>query len=42
MQNLEKVLTSPDQKDKEKLVNIAIIGGDPAGIEYAGALDEKK
>ncbi len=42
MQNLEKVITLNDLEDKKEVVNIAIIGGGPAGIELAGALAEMK
>lgn len=41
-QNLEKALVHQDEKDSEDLMNIAIVGGGPAGIELAGALAEMK
>lgn len=42
MQNLEKVITLDDSEDEKEVVNIAVIGGGPAGIELAGALAEMK
>jgi NADH dehydrogenase len=42
MQTLEKVLTIGDEKLQENSVNVAIIGGGPAGIEIAGALAEMR
>jgi len=42
MQNLEKAVATYDQSEKSELMNIAIIGGGPAGIELAGALAEMK
>ncbi len=42
MQNLEKAVATFDQSEKSELMNIAIIGGGPAGIELAGALAEMK
>ncbi|MGB1206094.1 MAG: NAD(P)/FAD-dependent oxidoreductase [Chitinophagales bacterium] len=41
MQNLEKVLTLNSEK-QAGIVNVAIIGGGPAGLEVAGALAEMK
>jgi NADH dehydrogenase len=41
MQNLEKALTVM-QKDQSKVINVAIVGGGPAGLEMAGALSEMK
>ncbi|MEZ4873887.1 MAG: NAD(P)/FAD-dependent oxidoreductase [Flavobacteriaceae bacterium] len=40
-QNLEKALSNETQ-DLEEVLNIAIVGGGPAGIELAGALAEMK
>ena len=42
MQNLETVLITTNKSEQEEIVNIAIIGGGPAGIEMAGALAEMK
>jgi NADH dehydrogenase len=42
MQNLETVLITANKSEQEEIVNIAIIGGGPAGIEMAGALAEMK
>lgn len=41
MQNLEKALTVAND-DQSKIINIAIVGGGPAGLELAGALSEMK
>ena len=41
-QNLEKALVEQDKRPIEDIINIAIIGGGPAGIELAGALAEMK
>ncbi|MEZ4792832.1 MAG: NAD(P)/FAD-dependent oxidoreductase [Gelidibacter sp.] len=41
-QNLEKALVHQDEANVEDLMNIAIVGGGPAGIELAGALAEMK
>ncbi len=41
-QNLEKALTNTGDETLEEIINIAIVGGGPAGIELAGALAEMK
>lgn len=41
-QNLEKALAYQEDRSIEDLMNIAIVGGGPAGIELAGALAEMK
>ncbi len=41
-QNLEKALVHQDEPNSEELMNVAIVGGGPAGIELAGALAEMK
>lgn len=41
-QNLEKALAHQSTRSIEELMNIAIVGGGPAGIELAGALAEMK
>ena len=41
-QNLEKALANIDGEPLEEIMNIAIVGGGPAGIELAGALAEMK
>ena len=41
-QNLEKSLTKQDDESLEEILNIAVVGGGPAGIELAGALAEMK
>ncbi|MFT5480677.1 MAG: NADH dehydrogenase, partial [Bacteroidia bacterium] len=42
MQNLEKAIATFDSNERSELLNIAIIGGGPAGLEMAGALAEMK
>ena len=42
VQNLEKAMANVDPEPLEEIMNIAIIGGGPAGIELAGALAEMK
>jgi len=41
-QNLEKSLTKQTDESIEEILNIAIVGGGPAGIELAGALAEMR
>ena len=41
-QNLERAISQDAADSKEALLNIAIVGGGPAGIELAGALAEMK
>ncbi|MEY8019823.1 NAD(P)/FAD-dependent oxidoreductase [Muriicola sp. SD30] len=41
-QNLEKALANVANEPLEEIMNIAIVGGGPAGIELAGALAEMK
>ncbi len=41
-QNLEKALAHQNDQSIDDLMNIAIVGGGPAGIELAGALAEMK
>ncbi|MBT8282590.1 MAG: NAD(P)/FAD-dependent oxidoreductase [Muriicola sp.] len=41
-QNLEKALANVNDEPLEEIINIAIVGGGPAGIELAGALAEMK
>ncbi len=41
-QNLEKALANVDNEPLEEIMNIAVVGGGPAGIELAGALAEMK
>ena len=41
-QNLEKAIENNEHKNIEEILNIAIIGGGPAGIEVAGSLAEMK
>ena len=42
MQNLERSLTILNREEQEEAVNVAIIGGGPAGLEIAGAIAEMK
>ncbi len=41
-QNLEKALANNGNEPLDEIMNIAIVGGGPAGIELAGALAEMK
>ena len=41
-QNLEKALIKQENETIDEILNIAIVGGGPAGIELAGALAEMK
>ncbi len=41
-QNMEKALANIDNEPLEEIMNIAIVGGGPAGIELAGAISEMK
>jgi len=42
MENLEKAMLASTITKQQELINIAIVGGGPAGIEMAGALAEMK
>jgi len=42
MQNLEEAIATFDPGSRQELMNIAIVGGGPTGIEMAGALSEMK
>jgi NADH:ubiquinone reductase (H+-translocating) len=42
LENFERALTSNDPDEKAGLMNLAIIGGGPTGVELAGALAEMK
>lgn len=42
MQNMEKAVASYDEKEKQSLINIGIVGGGPSGVELAGALAEMR
>ena len=41
-ENLEQAVANRDQGSLERIMNIAIVGGGPAGLELAGALSEMK
>ncbi|MCB0704918.1 MAG: NAD(P)/FAD-dependent oxidoreductase [Saprospiraceae bacterium] len=42
LQNFEEAISSVDSDDREELINIAIVGAGPTGVELAGALGEMK
>jgi NADH dehydrogenase len=42
MQNLESSINAISNEEAEEIINIAIVGGGPAGLEMAGALAEMK
>lgn len=42
LENFEQVLLESDEKKKQSLINIAIVGGGPTGVELAGAIGEMK
>jgi NADH:ubiquinone reductase (H+-translocating) len=42
LQNFEKALTTTEEKELQRLMNIVVAGGGPTGVELAGALAEMK
>lgn len=42
LQNFEKALISKDEKERDALLQIVIVGGGPTGVELAGAIAEMK
>jgi NADH dehydrogenase len=40
--NFEKALTTTDEEELQRLMNIVVVGGGPTGVEVAGALAEMK
>jgi len=42
LENFEEALLTYDEAKKEELINIAIVGGGPTGVELAGALGEMR
>jgi NADH dehydrogenase len=42
LENFEEALLTYDDAKKEELINIAIVGGGPTGVELAGALGEMR
>jgi NADH:ubiquinone reductase (H+-translocating) len=40
LMNLEKALTSKNEEERNRHLNIVIIGGGPSGVEIAGAISE--
>lgn len=42
LSNLEQALTSTDDRERDELLNVVIVGGGATGVEIAGALSEMK
>jgi NADH:ubiquinone reductase (H+-translocating) len=42
LQNLEDALSVDDEKEKQRLLNIVVVGGGPTGVEVSGTLAEMK
>ena len=42
LEDYEKALTIPDYTERQRLMDIVIVGGGPTGVEVAGALAEMK
>ncbi|MBK9328067.1 MAG: NAD(P)/FAD-dependent oxidoreductase [Sphingobacteriales bacterium] len=42
LENFEEALLTFDESKKEELINIAIVGGGPTGVELAGAIGEMR
>ena len=42
LKNLEEALTLNDEVEKQRLMNIVVVGGGPTGVEVAGALADLK
>jgi len=42
VQNFEDALTTKNQEDLQRLMNIVVVGGGPTGVEISGALAEMK
>ena len=42
LQNFEKAVNETDPKYFDELINVAIVGGGPTGLELAGAIGERK
>ena len=42
VQNFEDALTTKNEEDLERLMNIVVVGGGPTGVEISGALAEMK
>jgi len=42
LKNLEDAVTLKDEEERQRLMNIVVVGGGPTGVEVAGALAELK
>lgn len=42
LQNYEEALVVPDERERQALLNVVIVGGGPTGVELAGAVAEMK
>lgn len=42
LMNLEQALTSDSDEERQRLLNIVIVGGGPTGVEISGAISEMK
>jgi NADH dehydrogenase len=42
LKNFEQALTVTDENERQRLMNIVVVGGGPTGVELAGALAEMK
>jgi NADH dehydrogenase, FAD-containing subunit len=42
VQNFEDALTTKNEEELQRLMNIVVVGGGPTGVEISGALAEMK
>lgn len=42
LSNFERAITCSDEKERQELLNVVIVGGGPSGVEIAGALAEMR
>src|SRR5436190_20154175 len=42
MMNYECALNIPDEKEKQKYMNLVVVGGGPTGVEVSGAIAEMR
>ena len=42
LSNFERALTCADDKERQELMNVVIVGGGPSGVEVAGAIAEMR